>query len=363
MEHLHPTSAQNKIIRTPKTPSDQTQQQPMFATSASNVEIRVGVVPEHFSTPFHIGSEQQIFNKHGLVNKVDVIEHPRGTGSMCKSLRENKLDVAIALTEGLLSDIIKNQLIVDKVSSSSTSTDSFRICGTYVHSSLVWGIVTKNSNRIGSLSDLKNNGKIGISRFGSGSHIMSYLLAEKEHWYNENNKNETKESKKQKDLSVQFVPCGGLDDLRQGIAKEEIDTFLWETFMLKHFVDQGELKMLGSIETPWPCFMIAVRDQFANDHPKELSCLLDALQECCTLFYQDRQDSLEFISRACHLSMEDAAKWFNTVRFATDMRKVSEEMLRDTIATLQRTGVLEDTFSAADINIEHIYNNISTPSE
>ena len=85
------SSAQNKVIKTPTTPVDITR---------DNI-LRVGVVPEHFSTPFQIGFENRIFQKHNVV--VDVIEHPRGTGSMCKDLRENNLDVAIALTEGLVS--------------------------------------------------------------------------------------------------------------------------------------------------------------------------------------------------------------------------------------------------------------------
>jgi ABC-type nitrate/sulfonate/bicarbonate transport system substrate-binding protein len=82
------TSADNKIIKS-KPPTPKT-----FEHEA----IKIGVVPEHFSTPFHLGLERDIFNESDL--NVDVIEYPRGTGSMCTALREGQLDVAVALTEG-----------------------------------------------------------------------------------------------------------------------------------------------------------------------------------------------------------------------------------------------------------------------
>lgn len=345
MQHLetHPTSAQNKIIKSPSTPMDESSQRNL---------IRIGVVPEHFSTPFHIGFECNVFGKYGL--NVDVIEHPRGTGSMCKALRENKLDVAVALTEGLVSDIAKNQ-----------NEDVFRICGTYVQSPLVWAIVTKSnsSHHIETLSDL--NGKnIGISRFGSGSHIMSFLLAEREKWYKEENEEQheggTSGKVEEHSLTINFVPCGGLDDLREGICSEKIDCFLWETFMLKHLIDKGELKKVGEIVTPWPCFMIAARNEFVERNGEILEKLFGAIQECCQLFYQNKQQSLEFISSACHLSLEDAEKWFKTVEFAKDPRQVSEKMLRETIDILKRTKVLKGSIDVSNIyNLKfvHLINN------
>lgn len=338
MQHLetHPTSAQNKIIKTPSTPMDESSQRNL---------IRIGVVPEHFSTPFHIGSEHNVFSRYGL--NADVIENPRGTGSMCKALRENKLDVAIALTEGLVSDIAKNP-----------KEDVFRICGTYVQSPLVWAVVTKanSSHHIETLSYL--NGKnIGISRFGSGSHIMSFLLAERENWYREEKEEEQQETREfnrteDHSLTIHFVSCGGLDDLREGIRSEKIDCFLWETFMLKHLIDKGELKKVGEIVTPWPCFMIAVRNEFVERNVDSLEKLFDAIRECCQLFYQNKQQSLEFISNACHLSLEDAEKWFRAVEFAKDPRQVSEKMLMETIDILKRTKVLK-----GNIDVSNIYNS------
>lgn len=124
---------------------------------------------------------------------------------MCRSLRNHELEVAIALTEGLISDLI-------------TSGPSFKLCSEYIHSPLEWAIVTseQSDNPIHSIKDLEGK-TIGISRVGSGSYHMSYLLADREKWDAKN---------------LKFETIGGLSDLRQAVQSRTIDTFLWETFML-----------------------------------------------------------------------------------------------------------------------------------
>jgi len=306
------TSAENKIIRGPPTPTDLSQ------------VLRVGVVPEHFSTPFHHAFQERIFDINGVA--VDAIEYPRGTGSMCTALRDSQLDVAVALTEGLISDILKN------------GDQSYNIYGTYVQTPLKWGIVVNpESTTVTTLSDLHNK-VIGISRFGSGSHIMSYLLAEREHWYKDN----TSVDNPDHALSVKFKVCGGLEDLRNGIKSGQIDAFLWETFMLKHYVDLGELKQVGDISTPWPCFMIAVRKEIAQKRSREIERFFESISRSTELFYEKRTDSLNFISKACHLKIEDAESWFKTVEFAKKVNCVSSEVVDETIQILQRAKVLPD---------------------
>jgi len=71
-----------------------------MSQNASTEPLRIGCVPEHFSVPFELGQAHKCFTQSG--SNVEIVFHPRGTGSMCSALRENKLDVAIALTEGLV---------------------------------------------------------------------------------------------------------------------------------------------------------------------------------------------------------------------------------------------------------------------
>eukprot|EP01080_Neovahlkampfia_damariscottae_P003769 gene3769-6657_t len=248
-------------------------------------KIKLACVPEHFSIPLHEGVESGIFKELNL--DVEIQEYSRGTGSMCKGLQNKKVDVAIALTEGLISDLILNK-------------SNFKIIGTYVDSSLCWGYISEINSPIKTTTDLKGK-NFGISRFGSGSHIMSYLLSKQNGWNTE------------KDIT--FKVKGGLGELLDGIYDGSTDTFLWERFMLKQFVVEKKVKYVGEIVTPWPCFMIAATDDFIASNADSLVKLMKGIQKSCENFKTNKKSSLESISKKCTLDEEDSNFWFNEVQF------------------------------------------------
>ncbi len=72
-------------------------------------------MPEHFSIPFFLGVEKGLFLTKGIevllykargdfvfLWQLNIHEYPRGTGSMCRGLRNNEIDIAVALTEGVI---------------------------------------------------------------------------------------------------------------------------------------------------------------------------------------------------------------------------------------------------------------------
>lgn len=68
-------------------------------------KLRIGYVPEHFSTPLAFAS-----NKYYL--HADLIPFPTGTGALAASLKaprdeDGSIDVAIGLTEGFVADLGK----------------------------------------------------------------------------------------------------------------------------------------------------------------------------------------------------------------------------------------------------------------
>jgi len=88
--------------------------------TTSNTPLRVGFVPEHFSTPLHFA--QKYF---GLDAKL--IPFPSGTGHMIISLRSGEIDVGIGLTEGWVAGLGKSGLEGD---------GGYKIVGTYVETPL-----------------------------------------------------------------------------------------------------------------------------------------------------------------------------------------------------------------------------------
>ena len=71
---------------------------------------------------------------------------------MMSRIKANEIDVAIALTESLLSGIAKK-------------TAEFKLVGTYVTSPLQWAVIVGKDSKYEKLEDLRGE-KIGISRIG-----------------------------------------------------------------------------------------------------------------------------------------------------------------------------------------------------
>lgn len=88
----------------------------------SSQPLRVGFVPEHFSTPIHFAK------KHYGLN-AELIPFPSGTGHMITALRGGEIDIGIGLTEGWVAGLGKAQQSGDK-------DGGYKIVGTYVETPL-----------------------------------------------------------------------------------------------------------------------------------------------------------------------------------------------------------------------------------
>jgi hypothetical protein len=90
-------------------------------TSTQPRALRVGFVPEHFSTPIHFAQKH-----YGL--HAELIPFPSGTGHMITALRGGEIDVGIGLTEGWVAALGRSQV--------AQEDGGFTLVGTYVESPL-----------------------------------------------------------------------------------------------------------------------------------------------------------------------------------------------------------------------------------
>jgi len=215
-------------------------------------KINIVGVPEHFNLPWHLCIEDGEFEAVGIdLQWKDV---PEGTGKMCEMLREGKTDIAVVLTEGIIKDI--------------AAGNPSKIVQMYVESPLVWGIHVAANAPFNAISELENQ-KIAISRFGSGSHLMSILNAKSQNWDTEN-------------LNFEVVNTieGAVESLQAGKSA----SFMWEKFMTQPLVDQGVFRRLGVFPTPWPCFVIAVRNEILEQAPEIINQILEIINITTTDF-------------------------------------------------------------------------------
>jgi ABC-type nitrate/sulfonate/bicarbonate transport system substrate-binding protein len=162
----------------------------------------------------------------------------------------------------------------------------------FVKSPLIWGIHVDGKSNYATLSDLEN--KISaISRFGSGSHLMSIVNAEKNNW----NTNE-----------IQFEIVNNLDGAISSLSEGKSDCFMWEKYTTKPLVDNGTFKRVGECPTPWPCFVIAVRNEFLAENKSVVALILDIINTTTEEFKQIPSIDRTLATRY-HQKLEDIQQW------------------------------------------------------
>ena len=246
--------------------------------------IRVGGVPEHFNLPWHLAIEKKRFAKENI--HLAWKDFPGGTGAMTRALRHRKLDVAVLLTEGIVTDI--------------ANRNKSEIVQFYVSSPLTWGVFVNADSPFHKLEDSVKK-RFAISRIGSGSHLMARVFA-REHNY---------ELHEEHPFRVVSDLNGAVKTMRQD--KELL--FLWEEFTTKHLVTSGEFRMIDKLETPWPCFVIAARKEFIEKHPKRMATMLSIINDECRLFMENREQTITQVMERFGLNQEDATIWFDRTKW------------------------------------------------
>jgi ABC-type nitrate/sulfonate/bicarbonate transport system substrate-binding protein len=274
----------------------------------SNVKIRIGGVPEHFNLPIHLANERGDFNKNGI--SIDWTDFYGGTGQMTKALREDEIDICILLTEGTIADIIKG--------------NPSKIISDYVITPLTWGIHTGLENTL-RRGDVIFDKRHAISRFGSGSHLMSIV--------NANSKNQTM-------TPEQFTVINNLDGALVSLNNLETDVFYWEKYTTKPYVDAGQIRRIGEYITPWPCFVIAATDKILDQHPEVVDKMLDIIQENCQRFMED-ETVIPVTSKRYEQKLEDIERWYHSTEWAADSW-VSDKMMTSVIFHLRAANIIPE---------------------
>lgn len=91
--------------------------------------LRVGYVPEHFSTPIY-------FAKKYFGLNAELVPFPSGTGHMITALQADEIDIGIGLTEGWVAGLGKEDVAGD---------GGYRLVGTYVETPLCKSYLNLNN--------------------------------------------------------------------------------------------------------------------------------------------------------------------------------------------------------------------------
>ncbi|MFM7643332.1 MAG: substrate-binding domain-containing protein [Sphingomonadales bacterium] len=262
--------------------------------------LKIGGVPEHFNLPWRLAIEEGKFKNAGI--ELHWSDMTGGTGQMIKGLQAGTLDIAVLLTEGITRAVLKGL--------------EAKILAVYVQSPLCWGIHVPANNSIRTIDDLDAS-IFAISREGSGSHLMSYVLAQREGW-------------EPNDLSFNVVGdiYGGLWALNHG----EAEAFLWEKYTTQPFVDQRKLKRIGEVYTPWPCFVIAARDEVLAADANLLHAILPIIQARATEL-KNSPDAAEVLAWRYALKKDQVEAWLHQTDWAISS-SIHANDIQNTVETL-----------------------------
>ncbi|WP_166966686.1 substrate-binding domain-containing protein [Yeosuana marina] len=281
-------------------------------------KINIGGVPEHFNLAWYLTLKNGEYKNKGI--NLRWHDYPGGTGDMCKALRNKDIDIAVILTEGIIKDIIEG--------------NKSKIVQTFVQSPLVWGIHVSHDSAYKTINDLKGS-KAAISRYGSGSHLMAYINAKNNNWNLE------------KDL--QFEVIKDLDGAIKGLTNGTADYFMWEKFTTKPLVDNEIFRRIGNCPTPWPCFVIAVREEFLESNEEDVKSILNIVNNTTSEFKEipsiDRT-----IANRYEQNIEDVKDWLQITEWSQTI--IDKQTILDIQNQLLNLKIIAKTLDYSELVYE-----------
>jgi ABC-type nitrate/sulfonate/bicarbonate transport system substrate-binding protein len=196
-----------------------------------------------------------------------------------------------------------------------------------------WAISTGAARpEISSIASLRNS-KIGVSRIGSGSYVMGFVLADQQGWLSSSNSNPYTDT----------VVLNTFANLRDAVNSGAADFFMWEHFTSKRYYDSGEIRRVGEIYTPWSSWKIVASTSLLRDAvvaDGKVMDLFTKLDQGIAHFNANKEEAVTYIAENLDYSEEDAREWLKTVEFASRTEGVDDSVVAKCIEILEKAGVL-----------------------
>lgn len=267
------------------------------------VTVRICGVPEHFNFPWLMALEEGAFDDRGIdLQWADV---PEGTGKMCELLRQGKADLAVILTEGVVKAIAEGL--------------PAGIVQGFIATPLLWGVHVAAKSNFQNPEDLAGR-TAAISRYGSGSHLMAYVHGRNRNW----------------DLSaLRFHGVGTIDGAVKALEDGSADYFLWERFTTQPLVDSGTFRRLEICPTPWPCFVIACRSDFYQEHTRLVGHVLQIINQFTAEFREIPSIDRTLANRYGQ-QLQAVREWLEVTRWSQTQIKTKDiDKVSDTLMELK----------------------------
>lgn len=276
------------------------------------VELRIAGVPEPFNLPWQLALERRAFVRAKIELKWRTV--PQGTGAMCELLRKGEIDLAVLVTEGAVKDIL--------------SGNPSRIVSPFVDTPLTWGVHVGAHTALRTPEDLKGV-PFAISRFNSGSHLMSLAYAKAHGW---------------EPTEKDFIVVNDLAGAVKRLQEPEPAVFLWEKFITASHVHAGTLRRVDEYRPSWPCFVVVARNEVLMEHADAVQRLIRVVRDQARGL-MEKKSAPEMVAQRYGMAVADAKEWCGGVRWNVD-GKMEPAQLNPVLEALVRSGSLDQPVPA-----------------
>ena len=128
---------------------------------------------------------------------------------------------------------------------------------------------------------------------------------------------------------------------KKPVSIQRIDDPLW-----KPLVDSGVFRRVGDCPTPWPCFVIAVRDEVLNKHPNTIKQILEIIN-IKTKKFKEIEKIETTLATKYHQQIDDIQEWLRLTEWS--QKPLSEKMLNKIQNQLFDLKIIDKIYNSAEI--------------
>jgi ABC-type nitrate/sulfonate/bicarbonate transport system substrate-binding protein len=140
---------------------------------------------------------------------------------------------------------------------------------------------------------------------------MAYVNANNQGWKTDN---------------LQFKIVNTIDGAVEALSNGSADYFMWERFMTKPLVDTGIFRRVADCPTPWPCFVIAVRDEVLEKYPDAILNILSSINQT-TKSFKDIPAIDQKLATTYNQKLPDIQEWLALTQWSE--KPLTIEMLNN----------------------------------
>jgi hypothetical protein len=152
---------------------------------------------------------------------------------------------------------------------------------------------------------------------------MAYVLAQKEQW----------------DAStLKFNVVGDIYGGLWALQHDQAQVFLWEKYTTFPFVSQKKCKHIGDVLSPWPCFVIAVREDVLEKH-RDLIADMCAVVNASAKALKNDVGAAEIFSWRYNIPLEQTKMWLTDTEW-NDQEGIGKDELEGVVNTLTKLSLI-----------------------